>query len=125
MSAKWPIQAFYTKGLISTLSFLFIVGACIFGIVQAHTRKDRLLIDESGVLLDLNGVSRAWRWNDMGRFHLVMVHAPSKTRMVAIEPRGGDGSFDAKANVIWPKFGPSTEEFLGLLRAGKARWGAA
>jgi hypothetical protein len=123
MDNHWPVQAFFTKGLISTLSFLFIVGACVFGIVQAHTRKDRLVIDESGVVLDLNGVSRAWRWSDMGRFHLVMVHAPSKLRKVAIEPRGQEEGFDAKANVIWPKFGPSTEEFLNLLRAGKARWG--
>ena len=118
----WPVQAFFTKGLISTISFLFIVGVCVFGIVQAHRRKDRLVIDETGVRLDLDGASRAWRWSDMGRFHLVMVHAPSKTRMVAIEPRGEE-AFDAKANVIWPKFGPSTEEFLTLLRAGKARWG--
>lgn len=121
----WPVQAFFTKGLISTLSFLFIVGACIVGIVQAQRRKDRLVIDESGVLLDLNGVSRAWRWSDMGRFHLVTVHAPSKLRKVAIELRGQEEGFDARANVIWPKFGPSTEDFLNLLRAGKARWGDA
>ena len=124
-SAKWPIQTFFTKGLISTLSFLFIVGACTVGIVQALRRRDRLLIDEAGVVLDLNGVSRAWRWSDMGRFHLVMVHAPSKTRMVAIEPRDQAEPFDARANVIWPKFGPTTEQFLNLLRAGKARWGEA
>jgi hypothetical protein len=124
MANKWPPKWFFTTGLISTLAFLFMVGACIVGIVQAHTRKDRLVIDETGVLLDQNGVSRAWRWTDMARFHLVLVHAPSKLRMVAIEPRG-DEAFDAKANVIWPKFGPTTEEFLGLLRAGKARWGEA
>jgi len=122
INSRWPPEAFFTKGLISTLSFVFIVGACVFGIVQAHRRKDRLVIDETGVRLDLNGVSRTWRWTDMARFHLILVHAPSKLRMVAIEPRGQD-EFDARANVIWPKFGPSTEEFLGLLRAGKARWG--
>lgn len=125
MSTKWPLANFFTKGLISTLSFLFIVGACVVGIVQAHRRKDRLVIDETGVVLDQNGISRAWCWADMGRFHLVVVHAPSKLRMVAIEPRGQEEGFDAKANVIWPKFGPSTEEFLNLLRAGKARWGDA
>jgi len=125
MSNHWPVAAFFGKGLISTLSFLFIVGACVVGLVQAHRRKDRLVIDETGVRLDLNGVSRAWRWHDMGRFHLVTVHARSKTRVVAIEPRGAQPSFDAKANVIWPKFGPSTEEFLKLLLAGKARWGGA
>jgi hypothetical protein len=126
MSNHWPPKWFYTTGLISTLAFLFMIGACVFGIVQAHTRKDRLVIDETGVTLDLNGVTRAWRWSDMGRFHLVTVHAPSKTRMVAIEPRDqGEAAFDARANVIWPKFGPSTEDFLNLLRAGKARWGEA
>ncbi|MDB5479711.1 MAG: hypothetical protein JWO83_764, partial [Caulobacteraceae bacterium] len=122
MTNRWPPKWFFTTGLISTLSFLFIVGVCVVGIVQAHRRKDRLVIDETGVLLDQNGVSRAWRWTDMARFHLVVVHAPSKLRMVAIEPPDHE-AFDAKANVIWPKFGPSTEEFLGLLRAGKARWG--
>ncbi|HLZ85505.1 MAG TPA: hypothetical protein VKQ54_18225, partial [Caulobacteraceae bacterium] len=102
--------------------FLFMIGACVFGIVQAHRRKDRLLIDETGVRLDQNGVTRAWRWAEMGRFHLVTVHGPSKTRMVAIEPRDPVG-FDARANVIWPKFGPSTEDLLRLLLAGKKRWG--
>jgi uncharacterized membrane protein len=125
MNNHWPLAAFFGKGLISTLSFLFIVGACAVGIVQAQRRKDRLVIDENGVRLELNGVARAWRWNDMGRFHLVTVHARSKTRVVAIEPRGEQSTFDPKANVIWPKFGPSTEDFLKLLLAGKARWGEA
>jgi hypothetical protein len=119
---KWPPKWFFTTGLISTLAFLFMVGACAVGIVQALRRKDRLVIDETGVRLDQNGVSRAWRWAEMGRFHLVVVHKPSKLRMVAIEPPG-EAAFDARANVIWPRFGPSTEEFLNLLRAGKARWG--
>jgi hypothetical protein len=122
LANKWPPKWFVTTGLISSLAFLFMIGACVFGIVQAHRRKDRLLIDEAGVRLDQNGVTRAWRWAEMGRFHLVTVHAPSKTRMVAIEPRD-PVDFDARANVIWPKFGPSTDEFLKLLLAGKKRWG--
>jgi hypothetical protein len=123
MNNRWPIQAFFGRGLLSTLSFLFMVGACVFGIVQVLQRKDRLVIDETGVLLDLNGVTRTWRWSDMGRFHLVMVHAPSKTQRVAIEPRGEAATFDARANVISPRFGPSPDDFLGILRAGRARWG--
>lgn len=122
MATHWSVEMFLTKGLISTLSFLFMVGACVFGIVQAQRRKDRLVIDETGVLLDLNGVSRTWRWTDMARFHLVLVHARSKLHMVAIEPKG-QGAFDARANVIWPRFGPSTDDFIKILRAGKARWG--
>jgi hypothetical protein len=121
--AKWPPQAFLTRGLISTLSFLFMIGACVWGIVQVQTRRDRLLIDQTGVIVDLDGVERRYRWTEMARFHLVLVHARSKLHMVAIE-RWGEASFDPKANIIWPKFGPGTEEFLGLLRAGKARWGA-
>ena len=121
-STRWPIEMFFTKGLISTLSFLFIVGACVFGIVQAYRRKDRLVIDETGVLLDLNGVVRSWRWVDMARFHLVLVHARSNLHAVAIEPKG-ERDFDAKANVIWPKFGPSTSDLIKLFQAGRARWG--
>ena len=121
--AKWPLEAFYTRGLISTLSFLFMVGACVWGIVEVQRLKDRLAIDETGVVVDLNGVERRYRWTDMARFHVVLVHARSKLHMVAIE-RKGDTGFDARANVIWPRFGPSPEEFLSLLRAGKARWGA-
>jgi len=122
-SARWPLEAFFTKGLITTLSFLFMVGACVWGIVQAYRRKDRLVIDEDGVLLDLNGVVRSWRWADMGRFHLVLVHARSNLHAVAIEPKG-QRDFDAKANIIWPRFGPSTSDLIKLFQAGKARWGA-
>ncbi len=122
IQAKWPPEAFYTKGLISTLSFLFMVGACVFGIVETQRKTDRLTLDRNGVVLEMNGATRAWAWKDMARFHLVLVHARSKLHMVAIEPKG-QGVFDAKANVIWPRFGPGTDEFLALLRAGKARWG--
>jgi hypothetical protein len=121
---KWPPKWFVTTGLVSTLAFLFMIAACLAGIVQAQRRKDRLVIDETGVRLDQSGVTRAWRWSDMSRFHLVTVHAPSKTRMVAIEPKDADG-FDARANVIWPKFGPTTDDFLKLLLAGKKRWGGS
>ncbi len=120
---KWPVQTLLTTGLPTTLSFLFMIGVCVWGIVQAQTRKDQLTIDETGVRLHLNGVDRAWRWTEMARFHLVLVHARSKMHMVAIEPKGQGAVFDAKANVIWPRFGPSTDDFLALLRAGKAKWG--
>lgn len=122
IQAKWPLAAFFTTGLISTLSFLFLVGAAVFGIVQAVNSRDHLLIDETGVSLRQNGVERRWPWRDMARFHLVLVHRRSKLHMVAIEPKG-DAAFNAKANVIWPRFGPNTDEFLALLRAGKAKWG--
>ena len=122
MQAKWPITAFFTTGLISTLAFLFMVGAAGFGIVQAMRSTDHLFIDDTGVILRLDNVERRWRWRDMARFHLVLVHKRSKLHMVAIELKG-DVGFDPKANVIWPRFGPSTDEFLALLRAGKARWG--
>ena len=122
IQAKWPLEAFYTTGLVTSLSYLFMIGACIFGIVEVQRKTDRLLIDENGVELVLNGVRRAWAWKEMARFHLVLVHARSKLHMVAIEPKG-QGTFDPKANVIWPRFGPGTDEFLALLRAGKARWG--
>ena len=123
MQAKWPLAAFYTTGLISTLAFLFMVGVAVFGIVQALRSKDHLYIDDTGVILCLDSVERRWRWRDMARFHLVLVHKRSKLHMVAIEMKG-DTDFDAKANVIWPRFGPNTDEFLALLRAGKTRWGA-
>ena len=119
---RWPLRTFFTTGLISTLSFLFMVGVCIWGIVDAQTKQDRLTIDQEGVLVHLNGVTRQWDWRDMARFHLVLVHARTKLHMVAIEPKGAV-AFDAKANVIWPRFGPDTEAFYALLRAGKARWG--
>jgi hypothetical protein len=122
--AKWPLEAFYTRGLINSLSFLFMVGACVWGIVDVQRKTDRLVIDQTGVELELNGVRRAWAWTEMARFHLVLVHPRSKLHMVAIEPKG-QGTFDAKANVIWPRFGPGTDEFLAILRAGKARWGEA
>jgi len=123
ISAKWPLEAFYTRGLIATLSFLFMVGASLWGIYQVQTKTDHLTIDQTGVELELDGVVRRWAWIDMGRFHLVLVHRRSGLHMVAIEPKGRGGDFDAKANVIWPRFGPGTDELLGLLRAGKARWG--
>ena len=122
LQAKWPLEAFYTRGLISTLSFLFMIGACVFGIVETQRKTDRLTLDETGVSLEMGGATRAWAWRDMARFHLVLVHARSKLHMVAIEPKA-QGMFNAKANVIWPRFGPGTDEFLALLRAGKARWG--
>ena len=123
LQAKWPLAAFFTaNGLISTGSFLFLVGVAVFGIVQAARSRDHLLIDETGVILRLQDVERRWRWRDMARFHLVLVHKRSKLHMVAIELKG-DPAFDPKANVIWPRFGPGTDEFLALLRAGKARWG--
>ena len=122
MQAKWPLSAFFTTGLISTLAFLFMVGVAVFGIAQALRSKDHLYIDDTGVILRLDNVERRWRWRDMARFHLVLVHKRSKLHMVAIEMKGDTG-FDAKANVIWPRFGPNTDEFLALLRAGKARWG--
>jgi hypothetical protein len=122
--ARWRLADFFGKGLISTLSFLFMIGACIFGIVDVRRKQDRLLIDETGVTVNLGGVERRYLWPDMARFHLVLVHARSRLHMVAIEPRGAT-DFDAKANVIWPRFGPGTEDFLRLLRAGKARWGGA
>jgi hypothetical protein len=120
--ARWPIRMFLGAGLLSTLSFLFMLGACVWGIVRVQRRDDRLVIDESGVVIALGGAERRYRWSEMARFHLVLVHARTKLHMVAIERRG-DGAFDARANVIWPRFGPSTDEFLRLLRAGKARWG--
>jgi len=123
ISAKWPLEAFFTRGLISTLSFAFMIGASIWGIVEVQRKTDRLTIDQTGVVLDLNGVVRRWAWTDMARFHLVLVHKRSNLHMVAIEPKGQGSAFDAKANVIWPRFGPGTDEFLRLLRAGKARWG--
>jgi hypothetical protein len=122
--AKWPVRTFFTRGLVSTLSFLFMIGACVWGLIDLRSRRDRIVIDEAGVLVELNGEERSYRWTEMARFHLVLVHARSKLRMVAIE-RFGEEGFEAKANVIWPRFGPSTDEFLSLLRAGKARWGAA
>jgi hypothetical protein len=122
LTAKWPLQTFFARGLTTTLSFLFMVGACVWWIVQIQRKSDRLRIDEDGVFLDLNGVQRSWAWADMARFHLVLVHARAKVQMIAIE-RKGDVDFDARANVIWPRFGPETKELLALLRAGKARWG--
>ncbi len=122
LQAKWPLEAFFTRGLISTLSFLFMIGVCVFGIVETQRKTDRLTLDETGVSLEMGGATRAWAWKDMARFHLVLVHARSKLHMVAIETKG-QGVFDAKANVIWPRFGPGTDEFLALLRTGKARWG--
>jgi hypothetical protein len=121
--SKWPPGAFLTRGLPSTLSFLFMIGACVWGMTKVLRRNDRLVIDESGVTVDLDGVERCYRWSEMARFHLVMVHARTKLHMVAIE-RTGEAGFDARANVIWPRFGPDTGDFLALLRAGKARWGA-
>jgi hypothetical protein len=121
--AKWPVEAFYTRGLVSTLSFLFLVGACVWGIADIQRKTDHLTIDENGVTLELDGAKRSWAWADMARFHLVTVHARSKLQMIAIEPRG-QGLFDARANIIRTRFGPETNAFLGLLRAGKARWGA-
>jgi hypothetical protein len=121
---KWPIAMFLGPGLISTLSFLFMVAACAWGIVRVQRRADRLVIDETGVIVALDGIERRYLWSEMARIHLVLVHARTKLHMVAIERRG-EAAFDAKANVIWPRFGPSTEEFLKLLRAGKARWGEA
>jgi len=120
--AKWSVADFLAKGLISTLSFLFMIGACVWGIVDVQRKQDRLLIDDTGVTVSIGGVERRYLWPDMARFHLVMVHARSRLHMVAIEPNGAT-DFDAKANIIWPRFGPGTEEFLRLLRAGKARWG--
>jgi hypothetical protein len=121
--AKWPLAAFLTtNGLITTLAFLFMVAVPVFGIVQAVRSQDHLLIDDTGVILKLDNVERRWRWRDMARFHLVLVHKRSKLHMVAIELKS-DAAFDAKANVIWPRFGPNTDEFLALLQAGKARWG--
>ncbi len=120
--ARWPAAMFIGPGLGSTLAFLFMIGACVWGIVQVQRRADRLLIDEAGVIVTLGGAERRYRWTEMARFHLVMVHARTKLHMVAIERRG-ESAFDAKANVIWPRFGPSTDDFLTLLRAGKARWG--
>jgi hypothetical protein len=121
--AHWPPERFFTTGLISTLSFVFMIGACVFGIIEAQRRKDHLRIDEAGVTLHLDGVTRAWRWTDMNRFHLVTINARSGLKRVAIEPNGASG-FDAKAHVIAPRFGPPTDALLTLLRAGKARWGA-
>ena len=64
--AKWPVEAFYTRGLVSTVSFLFLVGACVWGIVDIQRKTDRLTIDDTGVVLELDapGVSgrgRTWR----------------------------------------------------------------
>jgi hypothetical protein len=120
--AHWPPERFFTTGLISTLSFVFMVGACVFGIVEAQRRKDHLRIDETGVTLHLDGATRAWRWDEMARFHLITVNARGGLKRVAIEPRGATG-FDPKANLIAPRFGPPTDALLTLLRAGKARWG--
>jgi hypothetical protein len=121
--AKWPLDAFFTRGLASTLSFLFLVGACVWGIVDIQRKRDRLTIDETGVALELDGARRVWRWPDMARFHLVAAHPRSDSKFVAIEPKGA-AAFDAKANLIKTKFGPETNDFLTILRAGKARWGA-
>jgi hypothetical protein len=122
--AKWPPEAFFTRGLVATLSFLFMIGVCGWGIVEVRRRKDRLVITETGIIVDLGGVERRYLWPEMARFHLVLVHERSKLHLVAIE-RTSDTAFEARANVIWPRFGPSTHEFLSLLRAGKARWGAS
>lgn len=125
MVQRQPPAAFFTgNGLISTLAFLFMVGVCVFGIYQTQTRQDRLVIDQSGVLLHLNDVTRQWAWTDMNRFHLVLVHKRTNLHRIAIEPYGAL-KFDARANLIWPRFGPDTAEFLALLKAGKARWGVA
>jgi hypothetical protein len=122
--ARWPLARFVGPGLASTLSFLFMIGACVWGIVRVQRRTDRLVIDETGVVVILNGVERRWRWSEMARFHLVLVHGRTKLHMGAIARRG-ERAFDPRANVIWPRFGPATDEFLRLLRAGKARWGEA
>jgi hypothetical protein len=122
--ARWPLERFFTTGLISTLSFVFMIGACVYGIIEARRRTDRLRIDDTGVTLLLDGTTRAWRWDEMNRFHLVTVNARSGLKRVAIEPKGA-ANFDAKANLIAPRFGPPTDALLTLLRAGKARWGGA
>jgi hypothetical protein len=119
---RWPVATFLHAGLASTLSFLFMLGACVWGIVRVQRRTDRLVIDGSGVIVALDGKERRYGWSEMARFHLVVVHARTKLHMVAIE-RQGESDFDPRANVIWPRFGPSADEFLKLLRAGKMRWG--
>ena len=90
--------------------------------IEVQRRKDRLFIDQTGLIVDLNGVERRYLWTEMAHLHVVLVHARTKLHMVAIERRG-EAAFDPKANVIWPRFGPGADEFLALLRAGKARWG--
>jgi hypothetical protein len=112
-----------STGLAFALPFLALVGACVWQIIRIQTRTDRLRIDETGVVADLNGVERRWAWGEMARLHIVKMHARSGLQLVAIE-RQGEIDFDARASVIWPRFGPSTPQFLGLLRAGRARWGA-
>lgn len=122
LQAKWPLATFFTHGLPTTLAFAFMVGVCVWGIVDVQRKTDRIHIDETGLTVCLHGVERRYAWTDMARFHKVLVHKRSQMHMVAIE-RWSDMNFDAKANVIWPRFGPGTDELLKLLVAGKARWG--
>jgi hypothetical protein len=122
--AKWPPEMFFTKGIITTLSFLFMVGACVWGIIDVQRKPDRVFLDDTGVIVFLNGVERRYRWMEIARFHKVLVHARAQVYMVAIE-RKGEVAFDARANAIIAKFGPPADELLRLLVAAKARWGGA
>jgi hypothetical protein len=94
---------------------------CLYGIVHFYRRHSRLLIDEKGVRLTVDGKTKMYAWSDIGRVRKVVADRNGDTAVQIV--RKGQILPDNKSDLIWGEFGISMDDLLTLIRAGQTEWG--